>query len=63
MSQRFKQTRVQIGMTSPAIRVSEVARVSRVLIQESLKDCFEHQRLNVLWFRLVPWVNGVKKRG
>jgi hypothetical protein len=34
----------------------------RVSIQESLKDCLRHKRLNVASFRLVPWVNGVKER-
>ena len=41
-------------------RVSMTLGLVRVSIQESLKDCVEHKRLNVFRFRLVPWVNGVK---
>jgi hypothetical protein len=47
--QLLSQTRVQIGQdVINKLGLVETLGLVRVLIQESLKDCVEHQRLNVL---------------
>jgi hypothetical protein len=47
--QLLDQTRVQIGQdVISKLGLVETLGLVRVSIQESLKDCVEHQRLNVL---------------
>jgi hypothetical protein len=61
--QLLVQTKVQIRQdVISKLGLVETLGLVRVSIQESLKDCFNTKELNVLHFRLVPWVNGVKWR-